>query len=123
VRAAIDGDPVALQQLWGLNLELGWHTLLLPDEAGGLGLGLVDAVVVLEEMGLCALPGPFLSSAVVANSALIELGEVDLAGTLASGERRATVALEEGGGGDPVRESDQVRPEADPTGYCREASR
>jgi alkylation response protein AidB-like acyl-CoA dehydrogenase len=63
----------------------------------------VDAVVVLEEMGRCTLPGPFLSSAVVATSALLELGEVDLAGTLASGERRATVALEESGGGDPVR--------------------
>jgi alkylation response protein AidB-like acyl-CoA dehydrogenase len=102
VRAAIDGDVVAQQQLWTRIVELGWHTLLLPDTAGGLGLGLVDAVVVLEEMGRCALPAPFLSSAVVATSALIALGESSLLSTLASGERRATVALEEGGIGDPV---------------------
>jgi alkylation response protein AidB-like acyl-CoA dehydrogenase len=37
MRAAIDGDLVALQQLWTLIVELGWHTLLLPEEAGGLG--------------------------------------------------------------------------------------
>jgi alkylation response protein AidB-like acyl-CoA dehydrogenase len=103
VRAGIDGDLVAQQQLWTRVIELGWHTVLIPDDADGLGLGLVDAVVVLEEMGRCALPGPFLSSAIVATSALIELGELSLLSTLASGERRATVALEEGGGGDPVR--------------------
>ncbi|SBS71072.1 Butyryl-CoA dehydrogenase [uncultured Mycobacterium sp.] len=103
VRSAIDGDLVAQQQLWARIVELGWHTLLIPGEAGGLGLGLVDAVVVLEEMGRCTLPGPFLSSAVVATSALIELGESDLLSSLTSGERRATVALEESGTGDPVR--------------------
>jgi alkylation response protein AidB-like acyl-CoA dehydrogenase len=103
VRAAIDGDRVAQQQLWSRIVELGWHTLLIPGEVGGLGLGVVDAVVVLEEMGRCTLPGPFLSSAVVATSALVELGESDLLSALASGERRATVALEESGAGDPVR--------------------
>jgi alkylation response protein AidB-like acyl-CoA dehydrogenase len=103
VRAAIDGALDAQQQLWTRVIELGWHTLLLPTEADGLGLGLVDAVVVLEEMGRCTLPVPFLSSAIVATTALIEMGEVNLLTALASGAQRVTVALEESGGGDPVR--------------------
>jgi alkylation response protein AidB-like acyl-CoA dehydrogenase len=102
VRAAIDGDVAAQQQLWEQVVGLGWHSLLIPCEADGLGLGLVDAVVVLEEMGRCVLPAPFLSSAIVATSALLELGELSLVSALASGQRRATVALEEGGSGDPV---------------------
>ena len=41
----------------------GWPGLLVPEEQGGLGLGLVDMVVVLEEMGRLPFPGPYFSSA------------------------------------------------------------
>ncbi len=113
LRAMIDGDDEAFDALWARAVELGWNALLVPEAFGGLGLGLVDAVVVLEEMGRVTLPGPFLSSAVCATAAARLLGLDDLLTALASGATTATVALEELGHGDPV---ERVRTRATRTG-------
>ena len=86
---------------WAELVELGWTGLLVPEADGGLGLGLVDAAVVLEEMGKVAFPGPYLGSAVIAAVATRRLGLDDLGAEIASGARGA-VALEESGHGDPV---------------------
>src|SRR3954451_5483341 len=74
IRAVVDGDDEALAQMWQSFGELGWPSLLVPESAGGLGLGLVDAVVVLEEMGRATVPGPFLSSSICATTAALALG-------------------------------------------------
>jgi alkylation response protein AidB-like acyl-CoA dehydrogenase len=58
--------------------------------------------VVLEEMGRVPFPGPYWSSAVFATLAARRLGLTDRLPALAGGTARATVALEEPGGGDPV---------------------
>ncbi|MDZ7731857.1 MAG: acyl-CoA dehydrogenase family protein [Acidimicrobiia bacterium] len=55
-RPLLDDDEFT-DGLWDRVVELGWTGLLVPEEAGGLGLGLVDLVVVLEEMGSDAVPG------------------------------------------------------------------
>jgi len=81
-------------------VALGWPGLTVPEACGGLGLGLVDAVVVLEEMGRVAFPGPFLATLVTAVAAR-RLGLDDLLTRLAAGEV-GTVALEESGHGDPL---------------------
>ncbi len=93
---------------WDALVELGWTGLLVPEEFGGLGLGLVDAVVVLEEMGRVVFPGPYFASAVIATIAARRLGLDDLLPELALGSV-GTVALEESGHGDPV---DRVRTRA-----------
>ena len=109
VRAVVDdGDSEAFDAMWQRLVGLGWHSLLIPEADGGLGLGLVDAVVVLEEMGRVTLPSPFLSAAVLATRMSQQLGSHDLLAELASGAR-GTVALEEQGYGDPV---DRVRARA-----------
>ena len=97
---------------WDAMTRLGWTGLLVPEEHGGLGLGLVDAGVVLEEMGRVAFPGPYLASAVVATIAARRLGCADLLRGLAEGGR-GTVALEEAGAGDPLH---RVRTSARRTG-------
>jgi alkylation response protein AidB-like acyl-CoA dehydrogenase len=102
VRAIIDGDDDALAEMWQSFGGLGWPSLLVPESAGGLGLGLVDAVVVLEEMGRVTLPGPFLSSSVCATAAAVALGLDHLLPGLAAGTTTGTVALEELGHDDPV---------------------
>lgn len=106
VRSAVDGDPLltsdATRALWSQMVALGWPALLIPDHLGGLGLGLVDAVVVLEELGRVTAPGPFLSSAVGATTMALALGLDGLVEDLATGAVVATVALEESGHGDPV---------------------
>jgi alkylation response protein AidB-like acyl-CoA dehydrogenase len=62
---------------------------------------MVDMGVVLEELGRAVHPGPFLSSAVAATSALVATGDGDdLLPALADGSLIATVALVEGDGRD-----------------------
>lgn len=102
VRAMIDDDRGFTDEWWAGITELGWPGLLVPEHLGGAGLGMVDLVVLQEEMGKLALPGPFLSSAVCATLAALRLGADDLARALGSGQRRATVAFEEVGTADPL---------------------
>jgi alkylation response protein AidB-like acyl-CoA dehydrogenase len=102
VRAMIE-DPVGVTPaLWETMAGLGWLGVLVPESAGGLGLGLVDLVVLQEELGALPFPGPFLSSAVLATLAAVRLGADELLADLASGARRGTVALEEPGHGGPL---------------------
>lgn len=66
VRAAWDGDTAAVATTWAKLAEMGVLGLLVPEEHGGLGLGEVDLVLLLEETGRAALPSPVLSTAAVA---------------------------------------------------------
>jgi alkylation response protein AidB-like acyl-CoA dehydrogenase len=102
VRAMIDDPRGFTDELWATMARLGWVGLLVPEEHGGTGLGMVDLVVVLEEMGKLPMPGPYLSSAVMATLAALRLGATELLGDLAAGRRRGTLALEEAGAGDPL---------------------
>ena len=69
VRAMLEDEVAISDHVWNQLVELGWTGLLVPEAQGGLGLGLVDLIVVLEEMGQVPFPGPFLSSAVFATLA------------------------------------------------------
>src|SRR5918997_1540462 len=48
--------------LWRAMADQGWTGLAVPEEQGGLGLGLVEMAAVAEEMGRACLPGAFLST-------------------------------------------------------------
>lgn len=87
---------------WDEWVGLGWTSLLVPEEHGGGGCGLVDVLPVLEEIGRVPHPGPFASSAVLATLAARRLGLDEQLASLAAGTSRGTVALEEQGHGDPV---------------------
>jgi alkylation response protein AidB-like acyl-CoA dehydrogenase len=102
VRAMADDERGVTDEVWDKLAALGWPALLVPEANGGLGLGLVDMVVVMEEMGRVAFPGPFFSSAVLATLAARALEADDLLTQLASGAIRGTVALDEAGHDDPV---------------------
>ncbi|HET6875185.1 MAG TPA: acyl-CoA dehydrogenase family protein, partial [Acidimicrobiales bacterium] len=101
-RAMIDDERGFTDEWWSEITGLGWPGLLIPEAAGGAGLGLVDAVVLQEEMGRVALPGPFLSSSLAATIAALRLGADDLLEGMAGGAIRGTVAIEEAGHGDPL---------------------
>jgi alkylation response protein AidB-like acyl-CoA dehydrogenase len=49
---------------------LGWTGLLIEERWGGAGAGMLEAVIVAEELGAHLTPMPFLSSAVLAATAL-----------------------------------------------------
>jgi alkylation response protein AidB-like acyl-CoA dehydrogenase len=80
---------------WAELAGMGWLALPVPEELGGAGMGWSEVGVVAEEMGRRLLCAPWLSSAVLATAALLEVGGPDaeaLLGSLAAGERRATLA-------------------------------
>jgi alkylation response protein AidB-like acyl-CoA dehydrogenase len=114
VRQMAEHDDTGITPaVWQQIVDLGWTGVLVPEECGGLGLGLVDAVVVQEEMGRAVFPGPFFSSAILATLAARALGLTDRLTALANGTERGTVALDEAGSGSPL---DRVRVRADGRG-------
>ena len=90
------------EPLWRRMAELGWAGLLIPPELGGSGGSLLDVVLLTEEMGRAGLPGPFVTSAVVATSLVLAAGnpaqQKRLLPALAGGERIASLALVEESG-------------------------
>ena len=50
-------DALGRDAVWDGLRELGVVGLLVPEEYGGAGMGMVDAAVVLEELGRAVLPG------------------------------------------------------------------
>ncbi|MEN8182149.1 MAG: acyl-CoA dehydrogenase family protein [Myxococcota bacterium] len=48
--------------LWRELAEMGVFSLRLPEDAGGVGLGMADAVLVFAELGRCLAPGPLVWS-------------------------------------------------------------
>lgn len=102
VRRAIDSaagyDEAAWQQF---AEQVGLTGILVPEDNDGLGLGLTDAGVVLEEMGRRLFASPFLSSSVIAVSALRAAGDPafdEVLGGIAEGSTIATLASVEASG-------------------------
>jgi alkylation response protein AidB-like acyl-CoA dehydrogenase len=83
--------------LWKQFAELGFTGILIDEADGGLGLGHIEAGIVLEEIGRNLTPSPFLISAVVLVEALkgTKHRERWFPGILA-GETVAAVAVDEG---------------------------
>jgi alkylation response protein AidB-like acyl-CoA dehydrogenase len=83
-------------QLWTEICELGWPGIAVGEEDGGQGLGMIELVILSEELGYACAPTPFLSNA-AAGLALAAAGsdeqrEKHLPGC-ASGEARGTVGI------------------------------
>lgn len=85
--------------LWKQFAELGLTGVLVAEADGGLGMGHVEAGIVLEEIGRNLTPSPFLTSAVAAATAL-GAGNAELRGRylpgLLAGESVFAVAIDEG---------------------------
>ena len=94
VIALFDGDRAGTAELWNaLAIDLGLAGLLVPEDLGGAGATEREAAVVLEELGRFVAPVPFLTSAVVATTALRAVGSTELLTSLASGMVIASVAV------------------------------
>ena len=48
---------------WKEMAELGWPGIFIDEEHGGQGLGVLELVILTEELGFVAAPSPFLSTA------------------------------------------------------------
>src|SRR5216683_4465133 len=68
-------EPAAVtDEFWQKLANQGWLGIVYPEEDGGSGLGLVDLVVLMQEMGRAVMPGPFLSTVLLGGAAIDEAG-------------------------------------------------
>jgi alkylation response protein AidB-like acyl-CoA dehydrogenase len=83
--------------LWKQFAEMGFTGILMDEADGGLGLGHVEAGIVLEEIGRNLTPSPFLVTAIAVVEALkgSALRERWFPGIL-SGETVGALAIDEG---------------------------
>lgn len=92
------GDEIGFSRaLWRQFAEMGLASILLDEPSGGLGLGHVEAGIVLEEIGRNLTPSPFLTTAVTAVEALRGTGHAArwFAG-IRAGLTIASIAIDEG---------------------------
>jgi alkylation response protein AidB-like acyl-CoA dehydrogenase len=94
-RLAYESERGFTDEGWAAMCELGWPALLVPEEHGGLGLGVVELAVVQEELGAALAPSPFLST-VAAAAVIADAGSDEQRArwlpALAAGEARGAVA-------------------------------
>jgi hypothetical protein len=83
-------------ELWKKLAEQGWLGLIYPDQYDGMGLGLVDLVVLMEEMGRAVAPGPYFSTVLLGGLAILEAGreaqKKEWLPKIAAGDRRVALA-------------------------------
>jgi alkylation response protein AidB-like acyl-CoA dehydrogenase len=96
VRAMMADARGTTDAVWRQLGALGWPGMIVAEEYGGAGLGMLELVIVLIETGRVVMPGPFLST-VVGGLALAHAGD-DVQRrrwlpSIADGSRIATLAL------------------------------
>ena len=94
VRSAFEGPDGSAPELYKKMADLGWLALAVPEEDGGLGMGLVELAVLLEQMGYYDAPGPFFATAAMAIPALLKLGAKDKIDSLIDGTKAAVVVTD-----------------------------
>jgi alkylation response protein AidB-like acyl-CoA dehydrogenase len=103
VRRLMDTEDGYDLDIWSqLSRQLGLVGLTVPEERGGSGCGPVEQLIVCEEMGRVLLCAPYLSTAVLANSALLasadRAAQADLMPEIVAGSLVATLAVPEDDG-------------------------
>jgi alkylation response protein AidB-like acyl-CoA dehydrogenase len=117
VRSVVE-DRTPADGLWKQMVELGWPALTVPERDGGLGLGMVELAVVLEELGRVMAPVPFLATVAQFAPVVRELGDdaqrARFLGGVAEGTCTGTLAITEAGGSyDPARVGATATPDGD----------
>jgi alkylation response protein AidB-like acyl-CoA dehydrogenase len=78
VRRAIAQPAGYDEALWQILCEqIGVAALSIPDEFGGVGAGVLETHLVLDELGRALTPTPLLGSAVLAARLLLSAGDTD----------------------------------------------
>lgn len=121
VRRAVASGAGFDSALWStIASELGWCGMAIPEQYGGLGLGLTELVLLMEATGQRLAAVPLWSTACVAAPLLLvaanERAKTKLLPAIASGDITATVAWGELGAAHPLETTDIVAT-PDASGY------
>ena len=112
VRRLMETDTAYDDALWKKMAEQGFTGIIFPEDFGGLGLGKVELILLLEEMGYALVPGPFFSTVVLAGSVLDACGSAEqkkkYLEPICNGHSRATIASTLDPGATPNAEDGRV---------------
>jgi alkylation response protein AidB-like acyl-CoA dehydrogenase len=101
VRKLMATDTAYDAALWQKLAEQGFTGIIFPEDFGGMGLGVVELVLLMEEAGYALLPGPLFSS-LMAGSVLQACGseaqQQKYLAKICNGQARSTVAFLEQNG-------------------------
>ncbi|ETW93852.1 MAG: acyl-CoA dehydrogenase [Candidatus Entotheonella factor] len=102
VRQMMEDEKGYSADLWNEMAGYGWLGMTFPEAYGGQGLGFVDLMVVLEEMGAVLLPSPYISSVILAGQTILIAGseaqKQEYLPKIADGSLIATLAMTEPSG-------------------------
>lgn len=94
--------------------QMGWTGIMIDEDYGGVGMGLTEMTLVLEELGRQLVATPLFTSALTSATALQTMGssaqKAEWLPKIADGTCRMTLAVDEGSRHD-IRQTD-VRAEA-----------
>ena len=97
VRRLTETEHAYDADLWTKMADQGYQGLIFPEEYGGLGLSIFELVLILEECGRAALPGPFFSTVALAGAVLNATGSEEqkekYLAPISTGEARSTLAI------------------------------
>ena len=101
IRRAMSTEQGYESELWQrICDEMYWQAIHIPEAYGGLGLGYVELVAMMEQMGRYLLCSPFFATVCMAGNALLVCGSDDQKahwlGTLCEGGLTATLAFNGG---------------------------
>ncbi|HEY5171660.1 MAG TPA: acyl-CoA dehydrogenase family protein, partial [Acidimicrobiia bacterium] len=97
-RRVVD-DGIRPDALWATLTGLGWSGLTIPESDGGIGLGMIEAGILAEEIGRVIAPGPLLATVTQFVPAVRETGTAEqrarFCGVVASGGCSGALAVAE----------------------------
>ena len=99
VRQQMATESAVTPEFWARLAENGWLGISYPEADGGAGLGLIDLVVLMEEVGRAVMPGPFPATVLLGGAAIAEAGSAaqrqEWLPRIAAGDAKATLAWTE----------------------------
>ena len=99
VRRLMATETAITPEFWHKLAENGWLGITYAEDDGGAGLGLLDLVVLMEEVGRAVMPGPYPATVLLGGAAIAEAGSAaqrrEWLPRIASGDAKATLAWTE----------------------------
>jgi len=85
--------------MWRQFADMGWLGIMIPEQFGGMGMSLLDTVVLIREMGRHICPSPFLFTSVLAADLIAQAGsrsqKAELLPQIVAGEKIYAFAYQE----------------------------
>src|SRR5215472_7721728 len=97
VRRLMETETAYNTDIWLKLAGQGFTGIICPEDCGGMGLGKVELILLMEEAGYALLPGPFFSTVSLAGATIDAVGspaqKKKYLSRIANGDARSTVAI------------------------------